>query len=172
MCVAFCSYQAITSQGLFQPVSCTLANNVCFLWPLLPVLLVNMQCLYLQAQLEAQQTYAAGVLASHVALQQRAEGAEAFCAALQQHKEDAEAANAALAKQAQAANELCSSVLRRLHEVEQANKSLRCQLHEQEQVTQVRRQLSLRSVLQSSSATISFPRGSPRLRSNVSAVRL
>ncbi|DBA75982.1 TPA: hypothetical protein ACH3X2_008916 [Trebouxia sp. C0005] len=89
-----------------------------------------------QAQLEAQQTYAAGVLASHVALQQRAEGAEAFCAALQQHKEDAEAANAALAKQAQAANELCSSVLRRLHEVEQANKSLRCQLHEQEQVTQ------------------------------------
>ena len=156
--MAFCSYQAITAQGLFQPVACTLCNTVYLLWPLLPVLLVDMQCLYLQAQIDALQTYAASVMVSNVVSQQRAEGAEALRAALQQRTEDAEAANATLVKQALAANELCSSVQRRLHKLDQANKSLRCRLHEQEQVAQVRRQLSLRSELQSCSATISFPR--------------
>ena len=123
MCVVFCSYQTNHAQGLFLPVACTLFKDVYFLWPLLPVLLVDMQCLYPQVQIEALHTYAAGVAASHVVLQQRAEGAEAFRAGLQQRTEDAEAANATLVKQAHAADELCSSVQRRLHELEQASKS-------------------------------------------------
>ncbi len=84
-------------------------------------------------------------------------------AALQQRIENAEAAKATLEQQAQAANELCSTVQRRLLESQQANKSLRCQLHEQEEVAQVRRQLSMRSELQSCSTIILFPQGSSRL---------
>lgn len=149
---------AINPQRLFQSVACTLFKDVYCLWPLLLALLVNMQCVYLQADSEALQMYADDVVASNAVLQHRAE--------------DAEAANATLGKKAQAADEVCSSVQMRLHESQQANKSLRCHLNEQEQVVQVRRQLSLQNKLESCSTIILSPSGSPRLWSELSVVGL
>jgi len=134
---------AINAQRLFQSVACMPFNDVHILWPLYPVLLVDMQRLYLQADIQALKLDTDRMAASNAVLQQRAEGAEAAQAALQQRTEDAEAAKATLEEKVQAADDLCSSVQMSLHESEQAMKSLRCQLNEQEQVAQVRRQLSL-----------------------------
>ncbi len=46
-------FAAINAQRLFQSVACTLFKDVHFLWPLLPVLLVDVQFVYLQAEIQA-----------------------------------------------------------------------------------------------------------------------